>query len=288
MKIKEKFELIESGGTGAYNVLPISDGTLSAFALSQEESMYVRTLVKMYAQTRKVPAPHFVLKHINDCIIARIPEYPLETSCTAKFTPVVNITEKSISDLTPQNAYALVLNALALTKMLKTRPFRDSIEMDISIFLYATLMKLYGKKSGLMGSYTHLMPRLKFICFLYTHCGLLGLPDNIQVRNTIAAKLFTTIDDLKLDGIDFSTTHGFLEAIRINEIIPTSIYKFSTSIINISGASSLPIFEDLSRLHANLISAVVPSSNVFSNFWLRIPGETPTKIIKNALFIIER
>lgn len=291
MKIKQGFELISGREELVPNIFPYGTNTLKAFSLAKEEQLYLTNLVKMYIRSRSsAVGADYVLRNLDKCLNVRLEDYPLPTFMSKDKRPCVNVSllqQTYASDYTPADMYALYLNALMLTNYLDNKNIPDGIEQDVSNYIYAIFMKLFGKKSGLLGSYRDLIPKLRFLVTLYVRCGMYGFPDNNDTRQKTAASLYTTFDDLKM-GYDFSTITGFINSLRDNQIIPLSTIKFSQQVVRIGGAQALPIFEDLARLLSTLPCSLVSGNSVYTSFWTKIPGMTYKKLVYKAFTILSR
>jgi len=285
MKIKSDFELMGGHGVKIYNVLPFNKKTLSAFSLIKEEKMYVNNLVRMYIRSRpNAIGSQFVMSDLALCNPIHLPDYPLPVSVDKKGAPYVNLTalpQSSVSDYTPSDVYALYLNALLFSNYIKKKKIPDEMFQDVSNYVYSVFMKMFGKKSGLLGSYRDLIPKLRFLVSLYVKCGMFGYSDTIDTRNRLSASLYTSFDDLKMD-YDFSSTTGFINSIRDNQIIPISTVKFSQQVVRIGGVQSLPMFEDLSRFFSTLPCSLVSGNTIYRSFWSKLPGTTYKKLVMKS------
>ena len=139
-------------------------------------------------------------------------------------------------------------------------------------------MKFYGKKSGLVGSHSDLMPKLRYLITLYVHCGMLGNPDNARIRRRIASSMYSTFDDMLLD-FDFTTIDGMLTAINKNRIISISLNTFSNQVVRYGGIQSLPMFEDITRFYTTLLAGTVSGSKIFSSYWSKILPKLHDRLI---------
>jgi hypothetical protein len=289
MRIKDKFELMSTRGSGVYNILPFNEKTLKSFSLSKEEKMYVNNLVKMYIRSRPntVGSTH-VLNNLDSCTAVKLEDYPLPVFIDKKGNPYINtniLSQDSVSDYTPSDIYVLYLNALMLSNFLVNKRIPDGMYQDVSNYLYSVFMKMFGKKSGLLGSYKDLIPKLRFLVSLYTKCGLFGEPDTDDTRKKIASALYTSFDDLKMD-YDFTSITGFINSLKENQIIPLSTVKFSQQVVQIGGVQSLPMFEDISRMFSTLPCSLVSGNTLYRSFWTKMPGTAYKKIVLKSFTLM--
>jgi hypothetical protein len=194
----------------------------------------------------------------------------------------------NISDYSTTDMYTLFLYTASLRAFITSNSIPDDADELISSFIFSVFMKMYRKKAGLAGSYRDLIPKLAFIIWLYTYVGMLGHEDTITARRKIAGNLYTSFEDLKLDGFNFSSITDVLKCLNENGIITTSTNSFSTQVINYGGVASLPLFEDPSRFFATLISTTVPGSRVFASYWAKVRPDLFKKVISKGLLYLSR
>ena len=95
--------------------------------------------------------------------------------------------------------------------------------------------------------------------------------------------------DKELDlKYDFENISEFLKCINDNRIVSISDNTFSTSVINIAGVVSLPMFEDASRLFASILSSRVSGNHVFSSYWIKASKEIYEKMTKRGTDLFKK
>jgi len=271
MLIKNKFELIYRTDGNVLNVVPLSRGTLKAYEVDKNDFRHLQILAETFGRLKGHPANRIVTDGSRNLIVVNMPSYPLPAFTTKNGLAVVNLSvlsAKLLTDYSASDIYSLFLYALSLNNFVKRKPFKPGTESNVSGMIFSVFMKLFGKKSGLIGSYKYLIPKLQFLIYLYVSVSMMGISDNENTRKRIASTVFIDKNELKLD-YNFESTKDFLKSINDNEIIPISQIKFSTSIISIGGVSSLPMFEDISRFFAAILASTVPNSQ-FSYFWAKV------------------
>lgn len=285
MRIKESFELIkDKSGHQVYNISPVASNTVKAFEVDADDNHHIKVLTKGYARAHG--GGSYVIENMDKCLIVRMPEYPLPGFVTRDFVPVVNLSilpSQYVSDYSSPDIYSMFLYAITLQSYLKRKPFEKDIDIHISNFYISAFMKFYSKKHGLQGSYKYLIPNLQVLIGLYVHSGIMGGDINQGVINKLANRYYAqSASELNLN-FDLSSMIGFLTALRKNNIIPISENLFSQTIINSSGLSSLPAYEDGSRLFATLVASSVSGSSVFSSFFRKINKGLYEKMVFIAL-----
>ncbi|MCK5018600.1 MAG: hypothetical protein KAS32_16185 [Candidatus Peribacteraceae bacterium] len=285
MNIKKDFELVYKTGGNVYNIMPLAPSTLKAYQVSKEDANYLYGLINVYSRTRNHKLSSLVEFNFNKCMIVRLPTYPLPGFMTDKGIPVVNLSVlpvKMISDYAPADIFALFLYTLCLTIFLKHKPFKKGVEINISNMFFSVFMRLFGKKAGLIGAFSGLIPKLQFLINYYTSVAMMNAPQDESTQRKIAAALFVDYKELDLTN-NFGSSIGFLKSVNKNDIIPMSENKFSTSIIGSGGIVSLPMFEDMSRFFATIAATSVSGNSIFGFFWQRVNTTLYNKLLEYSL-----
>jgi len=290
MNIKSQFELIYGRqGLQVHNVVPLGKSTLSAFQIPDEDTMYIKNLVKMHIRSKQEIGKDIVLDNLDLCKLVKMADYPLPGFCSKEGIGYINLSSlpsDDPSDYSPTDMYALYLYSTALTLFITKKAIPEGIEGAVASFLFAIFMKLFRKKSGLAGA-RELVPKLAFLIAVYNHSGMFGFEDTDRDRRKIASSLYTNFDDLKMD-YDFTSTVQFLQAINDNHIISISANKFSTEIINRGDIVSLPIFEDTSRFFSSILASTIPGTRIFPNYWSKIHPNLFTTLVNKGMMFLGR
>jgi hypothetical protein len=289
MVVKDKFELIYKTDGNVLNIVPLSRGTLKAYEIDKNDFRHLQILADTFGRLKGHPANKIVSENSKNLIVVDLPTYPLPAFVTKSGQAVVNINvlpAKLLTDYSVSDIFSMFLYALSLQVFISKKPFKLGTEADIAGMIFSIFMKIFGKKSGLIGSYKYLIPKLQFLIYLYVSVSMLGIPDNESTRKRISSIVFVDIADMKLD-YNFGSTKDFLKSINDNELIPLSQIKFSTSIVSIGGVSSLPMFEDISRFFATILASTVPNSQ-FSHFWTKVNQNLFNKLVEIGLRNLSR
>ncbi|MFW6001897.1 MAG: hypothetical protein ACOCQD_01000 [archaeon] len=283
MIIKKKFEL----GTGGVvpNIVTMPKSTLKAFSFNKGELEYLQSAALTYSRSKPQEGSKLVEKYYKSCVLVKMPTYPLPGFVTNKGVPVCNLdilggtllTDYSSSDIFSIYLYSILLN------IYYKNPKRDPhIEEHISAFFFAILMRMYGKKSGLLGAYQKMIPQLRFLIQLYVRRGMIGTTETVDKSiNDISRNLYMDPSKMNLN-FDFTSTIDFLRSINTNGIISISEVKFTSDVVSRAGISSLPIFEDIGRLYATILSSRVPANTVFSSVWKKMHEKIFNKLSEFA------
>jgi hypothetical protein len=150
--------------------------------------------------------------------------------------------------------------------------------------MFSIFMKMFGKSSGLIGSYSTLIPNLRFLISLYINVAFFGEIQEEKLISRLATSLYMDPKGLDLN-FDFTSVKEFLLAINKNKIIPISENTFSSKVVNQMGLASLPMFEDLSRFYATILGATVPGNSVFSGYLAKVNSGLFGKLVYMGLKI---
>ena len=165
MLVKDKFELVYRTSGDVYNVAPLSSSTLKAYELNKDEGNHIRTIVNSFSKAKRHAASSIVSKELDSLILIKMDSYPLPGFVTNRGQGVVNLSVfpvKMVTDYMPSDMFSLFLYIIALKNFINKKPFKAGTEANISGMIFSIFMKLFGKKSGLIGSYGHLIPKLQY------------------------------------------------------------------------------------------------------------------------------
>lgn len=270
MRVKQDFELVYQTKGKTFNVFPFSESNLKPYILNKEDVDYLKVLSRTQYRIKSTLFGDKVMEDLENIIWVNYSDYPLPGFVTKDYKPVVNVSTLGailISDFLPADIYAICTYATLLSYYINTKPFPMEIEDQISLFYTSIFISMFGKKSGLLGAYKFLIPRLRFIIHLYVRNGIMGVQIDDKYLNKLASYLGVDYKkDLDLN-FNFLSTIDFLRCLNKNKIFNISENSFSTSVINVAGIASLPIFEDCSRLFATLVAGTIYGNHIFSSFW---------------------
>lgn len=266
MIIKKDFDLIYKKSGKIQNIVDISESTLKAYQFSKEESLYIRNLISVTLRTKKYAFGDFVYKDLDRVIFINLPLYPLPGFLTASGMGVVNthpLSGRDVVDYSTADVLCATTYTVALRRYVRKKPFNKDNINSISDMFFSIFMKFFGKKSGLIGSYKHLIPYLRFLINVYVSVGMIGLEQNTKLYDRVSSEYLMDYSELDLD-YDFSSIVGLLRCINKNNILSISENTFSTDVINRIGISALPMFEDVSRFFSTILACSVVGNAIFS------------------------
>jgi len=266
MIVKKQFELITTKAGAVHNIVPIPKSTLAAFKVDKDDYNHLMGQISIFTKYRPHITSNIVNKYLNKCQIVRMEDYPLPGFVSELGEPVINLSAMSTTtgvDYNQFDIYSMAIYAISLYLYTSKKNIRSDNIIIVSSMIFSIFMRLYGKKSGLIGSYSYLIPKLRFLIELYVSCSMFGSEPSEKLKQKIANSLYLKYTDLKLD-FDFTSVSGFLTSINENSVISLSQHTFSSLMINRGGVVSLPIFEDISRFFATIMATSVYGTSVFA------------------------
>ena len=272
MEIKQKFELIYNTKGDIFNVVPLSESTLSAYKIKSKDREFLISQVKSYSRVRPHPISKLVDRSMDKIAILNFELYPLPGFVTTGKVGAVNLSvlpQKYITDYNPSDIYAMFVYTTALKRYIAKKPFSQDNAMSIALMIFSLFMNMFGKSSGLIGSYAGLIPKLQFLIALYVNASFMGVKVTDELKQKIAADFYFDYNSIDLN-YDFTSIKGLLNAINKNEIIPISENVFSTKMIGKFGITSLPMVEDCSRWYATILASTVSGNSIFPAFLSKI------------------
>ncbi len=285
MRIKKQFELVYKTSGAVYNVPPLSKSTLTAYEINKKDLHHLTGMVETYMRIKNHPGGKMVQRDMKNIMVINFPLYPLPGLVTTRGKAAINLDvlpQRLITDYNNVDIYTLYLYTATLKRFMQKKAFSKDNAISISNMIFSIFMKMFGKSSGLIGSYSHLIPQLRFLITLYVHVSFFGEAHTDKLVTKIGSTLYMDPSSLDLN-YDFSSVRDFLKAINKNKIIPISENTLSAKVINQMGVASLPMFEDLARFYATVLGATVPGSSVISGYLSKVNTSLFNKLVYTGL-----
>jgi len=255
MIIKEKFELLKYNNKLVDNIVDLPDVTLNALSIDVDDKKFIYNNILAYAKTTNFY--NVVKDHLDQIFFIRAATYPLIGFVTFKGRLVVNlnvIAQHEVLNMRIKELYATVIYTISLSKFLKKRPFNYDLHMGITNYFFALFMSIYAKKHGLIGTYSSVLPNMKFLISLYIDSSFFGKDINIKLKTKTAAMFNVNLDTINAN-FNFDKIDDLISAFRVNDIIHFSKLTFTNDIVTRSGIQTLPAMEDISRFFSTILIA---------------------------------
>jgi len=272
MVIKDVFKLIKN----TPNILNISDNVLQKYQIEENSPRQIFTFLK---QREKNIKKHFTNKIIFDLIedtqkretikVVKFDQYILPvTYSPSSDSIIINLKPldvEEISDLNPNNLYALLVYGYSFREFIKRIKISDSYSGPIIAFFLSVFIKLFGKEFGLLGIYASGIPKLKFFIACYVLASFFG--NSINESLLKRASTFSPYDfreeRVAILKYDFSDIVQFIEALSEMKVLPgIKVYGFTSKIYRFLELGFMPAIEDLTRFVCILLTSDIKGSNI--------------------------
>jgi len=280
--IKPVFTSLTDQKESAYNILPYEYYSIKQYQLEEHEEDLLYKTMDVVFKKRTLNFSEFVKKRLQkrDYYFVFYRKYIFPAFITKDGVLCINLGNKGKTDvsvLSSIDLYSYCLYGFILEKCFEYPEKFVNFETLISNFLFSLFVKIYRKKSGLLG-FDKLLSELYYLITLYTFVNYYGYPNDDTTKKKIANMLILNINDLKLD-YDFSTLEGLFKALGANNIINASVFTFYNIIANRFCIYSLPLFEDFTRFFSTLTTSSISSNSVISTNWYSVNPDVYKKTL---------
>jgi hypothetical protein len=208
-------------------------------------------------------------------IMMTLPNYLLPVTYNQKTNQIIiNISAFGSEDVTPtnpdpRNLYSCFVYGYTFYNVIKgTLDMGKKIAPSIISYLVSMFIRLFGKDYGLLSSYAHEIPKLKFLLSCYILSSFFGDPKE-ELYNHAAP--MATFDyrpiESDLNQFDFSKIEDFISSLSKLKVMPDiNTYVFAKKFYTFFGVGFLPALEDVSRFIATLSTATVHGTTIVPTF----------------------
>lgn len=173
---------------------------------------------------------------------------------------------KEISSMNPIDLYACIVYAYIFEKIIiKKYKISESFINPIVNFFLSFYVKAFGRKYGLVGTYSSGIPKLKFLIACYILAAYFGynINDNFFIKASKIApyNYFNEIDSLK--KYNFQEINQFIKVVSDLKVMPgLSITSFTSTLYRFYGVTMLAAIEDCARFFSIMLTSSIPGSKV--------------------------
>jgi len=278
MVIKDKFELLKN----VPNTLSLSDSYLESVSIEDGPRRVFATL-----ELLKNRISHFtkdrIFKLISDVKkreklhVVMLKDHILPVSYNKLDKGIImNISYFHTNDLSrinPRDVYALMVYGLTFHSLVTqgSRVLNDKYYSTISGFLHSVLVRLFAKEYGLLGIYSSLLPKLKFLISCYVLAAFFEVNGEKAYRLASSISVFNYNDILSdLGKFDFSSINDFIKSLSFFKVMRgIERYNFTGKVVKFLGINMLAAFEDPSRFMSVLTASNIAGSSVTPTFLFR-------------------
>lgn len=276
MVIKDTFKLIKN----TPNVLNISDNVIQKYQKEENSPRQIFTFLK---QREKSIKNHFTKKKIFDLIenvkereiikVVRFDQYILPVTYSPPSDSIIinlkPLDVEEITDLSPNNLYALLVYGYAFRQFIKKVKIPDTVAGPIIAYYLSVFIKLFGKEFGLLGIYASGIPKLKFFiaCYILASFFNYSINDRLLKRAATYAPYDYKDEKMAILNYDFSDISQFIRALSEMKVLAgIKVYGFTTKVYRFLDLSFMPALEDLSRFVCILLTSDIKGSTIVRSF----------------------
>jgi hypothetical protein len=190
---------------------------------------------------------------------------------------------KEISSMSPNDLYGALVYSYAF-KQLVTKKFKlkEAYAKHVIDFLLSLFVQLFGRKYGLLATYSSGIGKLKFLIACYVYAAFFGYPNSMNLFKT-AAKAAPFIYNHEIELLkkyDYSKIEDFISVLSDSKVMPgLSLIKFTSTIHNYMKVEMLAAMEDCSRFFCTILTSNVPGSRVVPSYISKYNERTYYSII---------
>jgi len=286
---KKTLELL---GKNTLNYFAFPQATIDAYSVDQEDKELFRNTLDLFSKKAKSHLSYqYVKQHLNtglvDIDIVRISKYPLPVAYNISTKKsVINISalgKRVIGSIEPRDIYTLVLYCHVASRISKLALSDSDL---VAQYLSAIHLKIFSKSYGLTGSYSRLIPELRYLITVFVLVSFFGFAPELAFKRAVAVSRFD-ISSLKINlpDYDFSKISQLVKALGDAGTLPgINLYKYISLMIRNFGVTNIVLLEDLMRFCSCMMCATINGNTVVPPY---IQSYNP-KLFKNLIVAIQR
>jgi hypothetical protein len=271
------------------NVFTQSQSTIDAFKVDEyDHENIIRTIKLLLHRINHFSTSLMVRKiedNFDDVDFVRLIKYPLPAAFNIKTKRVlINLQvlgKKEITNIDPRTLYSVIFYGY-LCKLYTLKPLKINTQIEVSDYFTDLLMKLFGKKYGIMASYQEMIPKLRFICITYILTSFYGIPQKVSYKKAVRSRVTQKDFNIDFDDYDLSNARDFIKILSESGVFPGIDLSFFIGYVlknrNL-GLSSIPMFEDEMRFMATLGASTLPSGGLFPPYLEAFNASLHRKIV---------
>ena len=276
MLIKDNFRLV----SGAPNVIKMSPAMVQNYSYEENSPRHIFAFLEL----KRKSVPHFSNNTIFNLIsdkrkrehieVVDLDQYPL--TCSYNKTTkgmMINLKPfavKEISSLSPNDLYGALVYSYAFANLVtKKFKLRDTYAKHVIDFLLSLFVQIFGRKYGLLATYSSGIAKLKFLIACYVYAAFFGHPMNMQLFKTAArAAPFLYHNEIEaIKKYDYRKIEDFIQALSDLKVMPgMNLIRFTATIHNFMKVEMLAALEDCSRFFCAILTSNVPGSRVVPSY----------------------
>lgn len=256
----------------ADNIFDFNQRTIDAQKLDPASVQNIINTMKLFVPKAKAHFAHNLITRQLDNGLHRFDFVPIKHPLPSAFNIrekkiIINTSiwrKKDVLNVDPRDIYtSLVYGFVGAYYTVKSIDSKDTeVVMDYMANIW---IKIFGKKYGLIGSYTKYIPMLRFLVNVHTLVSFFNIPQGIAYKTASNLAKFNMSElEINPDDYDFYNTKDFIRTLSDSGVLfGISLHEFAATIIKFLGTVTLPMFEDGMRFMATIAGSSVNSNTIF-------------------------
>ena len=228
--------------------------------------------------------------------IVNMPEYAFHVSYNKPSdTIIINLSAFGVKDITtkpsPQNLYASMIYGIVLSDIISGRQqISYKFAKSFVDYITAILLRSFGKKYGLLGSFSNKIVLLKFLVSCYVLASFFGIEKNELYKKAIQiVPIEYRPMQPYLDKHDFSNIIDFLIVLSEFQVFPNiNRHLFVSEIIKKYQFTFLPALEDIARFVSILTTSEVKGTEIVPTYLDKYQLDAYQNILQISKAIFKR
>ncbi len=264
---KEKISLLN----GALNTFNMPQSSIEMYKIDKLDSTQIIQMMKLLIPRTNHPSTDLMGRKADegfaDVDFVRFLKYPMLATYNIRTKKVIvnlqPLGKKEVTNIDPKGLYAIIFYGY-LCKLFTIKPLKLNTYEDVSTFIYDALLKMYGRRYGIMADYLGMLPRLKFFSIAYTLVSFYGERQEVAFkRATKAGASAADFEHLDLKKYDLTDIRDFIKILSDSGVFPgIDIMFFAETIIKRYGLQMIPFFEDEMRFMATIGASSMQNANL--------------------------
>lgn len=256
------------------NIFDFPDSTINQFILPEEEKETFLASVKLLVPKVKThytfdfAKPHIENGMKNITLVA-MNDYPLPAvfnKATKKILiNVKSLGKRTVSNIEVRDLYTLIVYGHIVSYFSTIARIPSSESENYANYMSSILLKIFGKKYGLIGSYQKLIPELRFLINSYVLISFFGFEKEQAFQRAAGlAKFNRKTLQIDLETYDFTQTKSFISSLSDSgTMMGMNTYMFINTMLRYFGLASVPMFEDIMRFCATMVCSSISGNTIF-------------------------
>jgi hypothetical protein len=292
---KYDFELLEKTPNIAKTKSEL--GQIQQIATQKDLVSVIGSSLPTITHYSKEPLVRFLQNNPKAFTICLAPSYVLPAAYVKSekqvFLNISYFSASNIGRVDYRNLYGLALYGFILYHVhgLKRGRMSEEYASFICDFLSAILIRVFGKKYGLLTSYSYLIGSLKFMVACYVLSSFFSIPsgDRLYLKASSMSGFSPDLIRDRLGSYDFSKITNFVAALSDFSIMPgISPFVFASVLFRSFGSSFVAALEDYGRFVSFFICSELRGSTIAGSFFSKFHAYSYTRISKAIEIIVTR